>query len=354
MGKKFLKKGLAVSAPVQARTRSTHRGWDIVALDEVRVDGGTQSRVAFDADAITEYAEAMRADASGLVLDGDGEPWPPLVVFDDGESLWLADGFHRLRAAKSKGLGAFQIDKRAGELRDAIRLSLSVNHKNGVRRTNADKKLSVERALQDPEWGKLSDRALSDLCKVSAPTVARHRARLEGAGAIAPVAERLGADGRVQGAATRSSKARGSLSGALDAHGFDVSRLVDGLGGRAVRASTLDSRTKRRGRRDLMVVTSASPVDLGAALDHAPTLLAEGGTLVAPLTDLSALAGVMERAGKIGLRAHAVALQRSRGLALVLSPADADAPPAWAKGLGSLIDAMGHGSAHVIQGSEPA
>ena len=33
-----------------------------------------------------------------------------------------------------------------------------------------------------------------------------------------------------------------------------------------------------------MVVASASPVDLGAALDHAPTLLADGGTLVAPVT----------------------------------------------------------------------
>ncbi len=351
MGKKFLKKGLAVSAPVQARTRSGHRGWDIVPIDQIRVDGGTQSRVAFNADAVTEYAEVMRADASGLVLDADGEPWPPLVVFDDGDSLWLADGFHRLRAARSRDLTSFQIDKRQGELRDAIRLSLSVNHKNGVRRTNADKKLAVERALQDVEWGKLSDRALGDLCKVSAPTIARHRTRLQDAGEIAPVEERLGADGRVQGAATRASGA--SLSGSLDAHGFDVGRLSDGLGERAVRASTLDSRTKTRQRRDLIVVTSTSPVDLGAALDHASTMLSDGGTLLAPLTDLTALAGVMERAGKLGLRAHAVALQRSKGLALVLSPDDATAPPAWAKGLGSLIDSMNHASAHVIEGSEP-
>ena len=53
-------------------------------------DGGAQMRVEMSESIIEEYAEAMLA----------GDVFPPIIVFSDGTDHWLADGFHRARAAR--------------------------------------------------------------------------------------------------------------------------------------------------------------------------------------------------------------------------------------------------------------
>jgi hypothetical protein len=59
-------------------------------LPQIRTNAGTQTRVEVDADAVADYAEAMIA----------GDRLPPVVVFFDGRGTILADGFHRIRAAR--------------------------------------------------------------------------------------------------------------------------------------------------------------------------------------------------------------------------------------------------------------
>ena len=54
-----------------------------LALDRIRTDGGTETRVAMDVATITDYAQAMV----------DGATFPPIVVFQEGATYWLADGF---------------------------------------------------------------------------------------------------------------------------------------------------------------------------------------------------------------------------------------------------------------------
>ena len=54
----------------------------------IRVNGGTQARLALASETIGEYADAMRR----------GDRFPPIIVFYDGADYWLADGFHRHRA----------------------------------------------------------------------------------------------------------------------------------------------------------------------------------------------------------------------------------------------------------------
>ena len=49
-----------------------------------------QPRADIDEDLVNEYAAALES----------GENLPDIVVFYDGESHWLADGYHRLRAHK--------------------------------------------------------------------------------------------------------------------------------------------------------------------------------------------------------------------------------------------------------------
>jgi hypothetical protein len=66
---------------------------DSIPIANIRLDGGTQPRAVLDFEAIEDYAEAM----------GAGMKFPPVVVFYDGENYWLADGFHRVKAAYAAG-----------------------------------------------------------------------------------------------------------------------------------------------------------------------------------------------------------------------------------------------------------
>ena len=86
-------------------------------IADIRTDGGTQSRVQLDWIAVSEYAAAMK----------DGAQFPPVVVFHDGAEYWLADGFHRVRAAENAGLDTVAADVRQGTRRDAV-LYLSLIH----------------------------------------------------------------------------------------------------------------------------------------------------------------------------------------------------------------------------------
>ena len=132
-------------------------------LTDVRTDGGTQSRVAFNEATVSEYVEAL----------ADGADFPAIIVFYDGEFHWPADGFHRLAAHERAGLPEIEADVREGTQRDAITFSLSANETHGLRRTQADKRNAVLTALADPEWSKLSGREIAKLCNVSHDLVAR-------------------------------------------------------------------------------------------------------------------------------------------------------------------------------------
>lgn len=133
-----------------------------------RTDERCQPRVSLSTDLIGEYADAMKA----------GEQFPPVVAFHDGEDIWLADGFHRIYAAKQAGVAAVLAEVRPGSLRDAMLYSVGANAQHGMRRSNADKRKSVETLLNDPEWSQWSDREIARRCAVSVMTVSRARESL--------------------------------------------------------------------------------------------------------------------------------------------------------------------------------
>jgi len=129
-----------------------------VKIAKIRIDGGTQPRVAINEATLAEYAEALDA----------GETLPPLTVFDDGAALWLADGFHRYHAAKRLGLGEFSAVVHGGTRRDAVLFSVGANASHGLRRTNADKRNAVLTLLGDEEWQQWSNAEIARRCQVSA------------------------------------------------------------------------------------------------------------------------------------------------------------------------------------------
>ncbi len=141
-----------------------------IALRAIRVDGGTQPRAFVDPEIVQEYADAM----------ADGAAFPPVEVFDDGVSFWLADGFTRYHAATSLGLAEIEANVHEGSQRDAILFSCSANAEHGARRTVQDMTRAVMTLLSDEEWRKMADREIARTCKVSHPFVATVRSEMLG------------------------------------------------------------------------------------------------------------------------------------------------------------------------------
>lgn len=140
----------------------------MIELNKIKIDGGTQQRAELNQSVVDEYAEAYQS----------GVKMPPIVVFFDGASYWLADGFHRYFGAKSAGLETILEEVIPGTVRDAILYSLKANDTHGLRRSNADKRKSVMTMLEDAEWSKWSDSQISKACAVSPTTVGTLRASL--------------------------------------------------------------------------------------------------------------------------------------------------------------------------------
>ena len=135
----------------------------LLEVKRIRTDGGTQPRAELHEDIIAEYAEAWQAEAA----------FPPVTVFYDGKTHWLADGFHRVESAKRAGVQAVQADVKQGTQRDAVLFSVGANAAHGFRRTNEDKRRAVETLLRDEEWGKWSARQIAKQCAVSVDFAAR-------------------------------------------------------------------------------------------------------------------------------------------------------------------------------------
>lgn len=126
-------------------------------LEGIRINGGTQPRVETNEAAIADYAESIRA----------GAELPPVIVFDDGTDLWLADGFHRFHAHRTAGTAEIQCDVRRGTRRDAVLFSVGANASHGLRRSNEDKRKAVMTLLNDTEWSTWSGNQIAKACSVS-------------------------------------------------------------------------------------------------------------------------------------------------------------------------------------------
>ncbi len=153
-------------------------------LETINIQGGTQTRVKTTDEAIEAYADEMN----------QGTVFPPIVVYYDGSTHWLADGFHRYLAAKRISRPAILAEVHAGGRTDALRHALGANATNGVYRTNADKRNAVEIALE--EWPDRANPVLAEICRVSPELVRRCRTEMAASGRVAPRERVTGRDGK--------------------------------------------------------------------------------------------------------------------------------------------------------------
>ena len=145
-------------------------------IDAITVDTRAQSRAEIDMGLVAEYAELMR----------DGVIFPPLTVLHDGSTHWLSEGFHRIAAYREAAFLTVPCIVKTGGLREAILLSVGSNSEHGKRRSNADKRRSVELLLKDQDWASWSDSAIAKQCAVDHKTVASVRESYLGKSQDAP------------------------------------------------------------------------------------------------------------------------------------------------------------------------
>lgn len=155
-----------------------------LSLELIDIYGGTQTRVKTNEEAIESYAEEMNG----------GTVFPPISVYYDGSTYWLADGFHRYLAAKRIGAQSISAEVKPGGRIDALKHALGANATNGVYRTNADKRNAAAIALE--EWAGLANTVLAEICRVSPELVRSCRKELEQAGRIERPERVTGRDGK--------------------------------------------------------------------------------------------------------------------------------------------------------------
>lgn len=137
-------------------------------LSQMNKNGGTQPRASVSSSVVDAYALDMQS----------GAVFPPIVVFYDGTTYWLADGFHRCAAAQKVGHDEIEAEVKQGTLEDAQWFSYGVNKEHdtaALRRTNADKRAAVEAALGHQKAPKLSNVEIAAHCGVSDETVRTYR-----------------------------------------------------------------------------------------------------------------------------------------------------------------------------------
>jgi ParB-like chromosome segregation protein Spo0J len=122
-----------------------------VELDAIRTDGGTQVRERLD--------EAWVVELVALYEDG-GHDIDPILLMEEGTTLWLVDGFHRVEAMKRARLQGCSATVRVGSL-DAAKMLAARMNKNGLPRTAGDKKRAILLALSTQEGKRMGVRELA-------------------------------------------------------------------------------------------------------------------------------------------------------------------------------------------------
>ena len=182
---------------------------EVLSLDGLVTDAGTQVRSAIDDDVVAEYVAAV----------ADGAQFPPVVVFRaDGTDL-LSDGFHRVLAYREAGRTEIEADVYHGAREDALWFALGANRAHGHRLSRDDKRHAVELAYR--AWPDLSQVRIAGQVGCTQQYVSKIRAQLT---TSCKLPDRVvGIDGRRRPATRPSSSSRSVAQDSPDADARSVS-----------------------------------------------------------------------------------------------------------------------------------
>jgi len=164
----------------------------VLPLAEIKLDNAIQCRVSLNRKTVAAYAERMEK--------GDNFP-PPDVFAVDGVNL-LADGGHRLAAARQTGRTSILVRIRQGTRKDAVKFAIQANRDHGLRFSNKDKRRAVQVCL-DVLADDLSDGAIAEMVGVSQPFVSKLRGQLI---TVMSSSTRTGRDGKKRSVPKKKKK----------------------------------------------------------------------------------------------------------------------------------------------------
>lgn len=137
-----------------------------VNLDKEKIYGDldVQCREEINEDVVSDYSDKIKR----------GAKFPPISVFVDKKGkLWLADGWHRIKATRQAKKNEIVVQFYQGEKSDAVLFACGANQEHGLRRSNEDKRRAARRTLEIcPDW---SDGLIAEHCGVSVPFVGEIR-----------------------------------------------------------------------------------------------------------------------------------------------------------------------------------
>jgi hypothetical protein len=163
-------------------------------LELSKIKADAQVRVQINREIVEQYAEAMCA----------GVVFPSIVVFHDGADYHLADGFHRIAAARQCGFLDIETMVEEGTASDALWFALTANQTHGLRMNRADMRHAVELALK--AFPEKSNREIARQIGCDDKTVAAVRANLEGTAEIPQLEKTTGVDGKARPAKRQSTE----------------------------------------------------------------------------------------------------------------------------------------------------
>ncbi len=240
-----------------------------LSIRSIKIDPDIQQRRdMIDSVIVAEYTEAMRS----------GTPFPAVTVFYDGNTHWLADGFHRVEAADEAGLNTLAAVVYPGTRRDAILHAVGANRDHGLRRSRADIRRAIETLLGDADWVQWSNRMIADKVGCSDKTVAAVRNELDlncGNSAVdfspgpEPVIEEI-TEGDLVGIKTPWSQTQG-MGKRIGRDG----RARSAPKSKAKTASPFISNAKPMPKVNMAVVAMQRAHNLAVALDHLNEVLGD-------------------------------------------------------------------------------
>jgi hypothetical protein len=265
---------------------ATDKKIEKIELDTIQTKG-LQTRAGTDPAKVAEYAEIYRA----------GGPMPPIVVFSDGgDEFYLADGHHRLAAARKAELDEIEGLIKKGDRRAALWYATAANAQHGLPRTNEDKRRAVGLILADAEWRQLSDAQLAEHAQVSDRLIAKVRKELG-----AEVKATKGKDGKMRKKPVKKAKVATMAQQQIDIE-ESQRQMIDEIAGRITAAWKTIPCLKHCGHTDQRARTLAALTAWPATADYPmnPNHLAtdSGLTSAQQITVCGELVGIVTRTPK--------------------------------------------------------
>lgn len=129
----------------------------LVFLADIDFESSPKVRAEINPETAQEYADAIKGKAA--------LPLPDVFQANGSKHFLVADGRHRLQGIRLLGRKACECELHSGGYKEALKFAITANVKHGLRRTNADKRATVEAAVES--WPELSTQELAAMCCVS-------------------------------------------------------------------------------------------------------------------------------------------------------------------------------------------